>query len=187
MGAAAPFIAIGASVIGTGMSVMGQMQQANAASSMYGYQAQIARNNQIIAQRNAQIAREQGAAEADRLNLKKAQVTGSQRAALAAQGGDVNSGSPLDIVADTERAGTTDVATTRYNAALRAWGFENEAAGAGATSSAYTSASTNLMAALPYSVGSTLLGGAAGAAGKWFDYMRSAPGGGGISTGGTAP
>jgi hypothetical protein len=184
MGPAAPFISIGASLLGTAMSVVGQSQQASAAAGQANYQSQIARNNQIIAQRNADIALQQGAVQADQLNLKKAQVEGSQRAALAAQGGDVNQGSDLDIVSDTERAGTTDVATARYNATLRAWGFENEAAGAGATASAYSAAGSNIMSTLPYGIGSTLLGGIGNAGSKWYDYMRNTNSGG---NGGPSP
>lgn len=163
------------SAIGTGVSAIGQANQAAASAGQMNYQAQIARNNQIIAGRNADLAREQGAVDADKQNLKTASIIGSQRAALASQGGDVNSGSPLDIVSDTERAGATDAATIRSNAALRAWGFENQGAGYGATASGYGAGASNTTAALPYGIGSSLLGGLSSGAGRFYDIWKNNP------------
>src|SRR5580700_9269969 len=108
-------LAMGA--VSTGMSAIGGANQAAASAAQANYQAQVARNNQMVAQWNAQRALQQGEVDADNQNLKTAQLKGSQRAALAAEGGDVDSGSPLDIVADTARAGYTDAATIRSNAA----------------------------------------------------------------------
>jgi hypothetical protein len=122
--------------------------------------AQVARNNQIAAQRNAALALQQGDADAQRSQLKTAQLQGSQRAALASQGGDVDSGSPLDILGDTARAGYTDAATIRSNAALKAYNYNiqaNDALGA-ANDASFQGA--NAMASLPYAQGSSLLGGA---------------------------
>jgi hypothetical protein len=63
MVAALPFVALASTVIGTGVSIMGSMQQASAAESSAKYQAQVARNNQIIAEQNASYARQVGQAE----------------------------------------------------------------------------------------------------------------------------
>jgi hypothetical protein len=164
---------IGASLLSTGMGVIGGMQSAQAQAGQASYMAQVARNNQLIAQRNAQIALDQGEAQVTRLQLQREQIKGSQRAALAAQGGDVNVGSPVDIVGDTERASATDIATTRYNATLRAWGFGNEAAGYGASASAYGAAGSNLLSTLPYGIGSSLLGGIGTGAGRFYDVWRN--------------
>jgi hypothetical protein len=55
-------------------------------------------------------------------------LLGSQRAALGAQGIDIESGSALDIQEETAELGATDVMELRNNAWREAWGFKAEAA-----------------------------------------------------------
>lgn len=152
---------------GTAMSMAGQSQKAAADANQANYLSQVARNNQMAAQRNAALALQQGEADTQRSQLKTAQLQGSQRAALASQGGDVDSGSPLDIQSDTARAGYTDAATLRSNAALKAYNYNlqaNDAAGA-ANDASFQGA--NALASLPYAQGSSLLGGLTSAVGKF--------------------
>ena len=151
-------LALSAASTATGM--IGQANQAQAQAGQANYMAQVARNNSIIAQRNATLATQQGDVAADQSNLKTAQIEGAQRASLASQGGDVNSGSPLDIVSDTARAGYTDAATIRSNAALQAYGYKLQAAGADASGVMYDRTAANATANLPFALGSSLLGGA---------------------------
>lgn len=162
---------------GTAASMAGQAQQAQQQSAMAGFQRQVALNNQEVARRNAALSLQQGEVDVQSKELQTGQVKGSQRAALAAEGGDINSGSPVDIVSDTSRASQTDVDTIRYNAALKAYGYNVEASGAGGTANAYQAAGVNAMANLPYGLGSSFLSGASSAAGKWYSYMRDNPGG----------
>lgn len=166
---------------GTAASVMGQAQQAGQASAGAAYQAQVARNNAILMERNAVLAEQQGKVDVLNQQQKTSQVEGSQRAALAAQGGDVNSGSNLDIVGDTARAGATDAATLKYNAALKAYGYRVAGTGADASATLYSQAGANATASLPFAIGSSLLGGASSLAGKWASFSR----GGLFSGGGT--
>jgi hypothetical protein len=166
-------LAMGA--VSTGMSAIGSANTAQAQAAQMQYQAQVARNNQAVAQWNAQRALEQGEVDADNQNLKTAQLKGSQRAALAAEGGDVDYGSPLDIVADTARAGYTDAATIRSNAALQAYGYQLQAAGDAGTASADSASAVNGLANLPFGVGSSLLSGASSLGTKYVDWSR--PGG----------
>jgi hypothetical protein len=163
MSGAASAVTIGSLALtaaSTVMGAIGKSQEAAAQAGMANYQAQVARNNQQVAEWNAQRALQQGQVDEQNQRLKSAALLGSQRAALAAQGGDVNSGSPLDIQADTARAGEYDAQTIRNNAALKAYGYRVQGANAGAEANLddYKAAST--MSALPYGVGSTLLGGA---------------------------
>lgn len=145
--------------IDTFLNIAGQQQQAQAQATQSNYLAQVARNNQLAAQRNATLALQQGEADAQKSQLKTAQTIGSQRAALAAQGGDVDSGSPLDIVGDTARAGYSDTATIRNNAALKAYNYNLQADGALASANDDEFQAANAMASLPYTQASTLLGG----------------------------
>ena len=98
---------------------------------------------------------------------KTAQLIGSQRAALASQGGDVDSGSPLDIQSDTARAGEFDAQTIRNNAAQQAYGYRLQAANAAGDAGRYSASAANTMADLPFGIGSSLLGGARSVAAAW--------------------
>jgi hypothetical protein len=166
-GYTAATVAVVSAVAGTAMASSAQASKAQADSTQANYLSQVARNNQMVAQRNAALATQQGEVDAQKQQLKTSQLEGSQRAALASQGGDVDSGSDLDILGDTARAGYTDAATIRNNAALKAYNYDiqaNDAAGS-ASDDAFQGAST--MAALPYAEGSTLLGGLSSVAGKF--------------------
>jgi hypothetical protein len=166
-GPAAPAIAIAGTVLSTGLSIAGQMQQANAQAGMAGYQAQVARNNQMIAEYYARRAEQQGKVDEQNQRLKAASLIGAQRAALASQGGDINSGSPLDIVGDTARAGEYDALTLRNNAALKAYGYRVQAMNNAADAGRYDRQAANTMAALPFGIGSSLLSGASSLFGRW--------------------
>jgi hypothetical protein len=147
-------------IASTALSIGSQTQQANAQAGMAGYQAQVARNNQMIADFYARRAEEQGRVDEQNQRVKAASLIGSQRAALAGQGGDINSGSPLDIATDTARAGTYDALTIRNNAALKAYGYRVQAMNNAADAGRYDLQAANTMAALPYGIGSSLLSGA---------------------------
>lgn len=168
---------LGLGVLGTATNVAGQAAQANAAANQANYLAQVARNNQTAMEANAQLALQQGEVGAQQKQLQTAQIEGKQRAVLASQGTDVNSGSPLDIVADTARAGYTDVATVRSNAALQAYGYRLQGAGLGAAAGNYQLAGANALGQLPYGIGSSLLSGASSVADKWMAWQRYGGGG----------
>jgi hypothetical protein len=142
----------------TGFEIAGQTQKTNADAAMAGYQAQVARQNQTIAEGYAKRAEQQGLIDAQNQRFKTASLIGAQRAALASQGGDIDSGSPLDIVGDTARAGEFDSQTIRNNAALKAYGYRVQAFNNAADAGRYDLSAANTMAALPYAIGSTLLG-----------------------------
>ena len=159
MGAAAnPLATAALSVAGTMMADGMHRQKATADANQSNYLAQVARNNQAAAQRNAVLARQQGEVDAQKQQLKTASLEGAQRAALASQGGDVNSGSPLDIQGDTARAGFTDAATIRNNAAHKAYSYEIQANDADAAANDAGFQAANTMASLPNAFGSSLLG-----------------------------
>lgn len=115
------------------------------------YRAQIARNRQQMAERQAGLfedearrSEQQGAAEVDRRRLRTAQSLGTARAELAAQGGDLASGSAPDLLGDIARAGEgearavrDDAAQLAWRARLRAMGAANDAGLAGAEAGRY--------------------------------------------------
>lgn len=172
------------SVAGTAMSAIGQGQaasaQAAAQSQAASYQAQVARNAQTVANWNADNARKVGIINEDQQRQKTGLISGAQKAALAAQGGDVTSGSAVDILGDTARAGEMDAQTIRSNAARTAWGYQVQASGAGAQAGLLdmqSQVAANSTANLPFGIGSTLLGGASSVASKWQAFSANNPSG----------
>jgi len=103
-------------VAGTLFSAYSQNQQGK-------YQEDLAKNNAIVQQRQADDAIKRG--EVDEMNhrLKVAQMKSSQRAKFGASGADVNSGSSLDVLADTAMMGELDALTIRGNASREAYGY----------------------------------------------------------------
>lgn len=70
---------------------------------------------------------ERGQQEEQRHRSAVSKLKGSQRARLAAQGIDINSGSAADLQMETEILGEIDARTIRSNARREAWGFTTQA------------------------------------------------------------
>lgn len=108
------------------------------------YMAQVARNNQQVAQWNAQRALDQGQAQQDRQRQQTGLAIGQQRAALATQGGDVNSGSSLDLVGDTAREGELAAQTIGDESRSRAYRFLVDASNDAGQANLYDSRAINI-------------------------------------------
>lgn len=163
-------LSLGLGILGTGFQAYGAYRSAQAQKAQSEYQAGVARNNQIIAERNAQDAIKRGQAEEARHRLQVAQLKGTQRSVLAASGVELDDGSALDILGDTAELGELDALTIRSNAEREAYQARvqgmNYAAEAGLHS--YAAESTN-----PFlSAGSALFSGLGSVADKWYSYKR---------------
>jgi hydrogenase maturation factor len=159
---------IASSVVGTGVSIMGQMQQADAARQAANYQAAVARNNQILAnQRAAQIEAEGKAAE-QKKRLETQRLIGRQRAVLAGNGVLVDVGSALDITSDTAAFGELDALNTRYNYTNQAYNARRQADNFGSDAAMADFRASNSDATL--AVTGTLLSGAGSVADKWYRF-----------------
>ena len=159
-----PIGAVGiASLVGAGISAAGQQQSAE-------YQAQVARNNQYVADQNADLALFRGRQEVGISRQRTAQMIGAQVAGAGASGVDVNSGSPLRAQQDTARLGEMDAQTIADNAARSAWGLRNQSNSYGAEAQA--DLALGRMGAMK-----SLIGGASNFAGKWSAYQQAGVGG----------
>lgn len=94
-----------------------------------------AKNEKSAFNYNAQVYGQQAAdalqrgREAEyRYRENVSRVTGSQRAALAANGVDLGQGSALDILAETDALGSRDAALIRLNAEREAYGYQTRQA-----------------------------------------------------------
>ena len=91
------------------------------------YEQQVAERNATIADQQAEQAKQIGNIDEERQLRRVRAALGSQRAALAANGIDVNSGTALDLQAETAGFGAADALNLRSNALREAWGFNVEA------------------------------------------------------------
>lgn len=96
-----------------------------------------AKQEELIAENNARMAKirveetlKQGEVDAAAFRGKMARFKGSQKAALAASGVDVNFGSAQRIQEETEMLAAVDEQRIKNNAALQAWGFQTESVNA---------------------------------------------------------
>lgn len=119
MAVALPFIMIG-------MSVLGAMSSANAAKKQAANESAAAEYNAGIADRNAGIARDQAAQDAEAQRRTNTQKLGSIRAGYGASGVTME-GSPLDVLQMSAYNAELDVQNIKYKGELRALGYEDTA------------------------------------------------------------
>lgn len=103
------------------------LYSASAAREAGKYEQQVANRNAAIADQQAEQARQIGNMDEERQLRRVRAALGSQRAALAANGLDINSGTALDLQAETAGFGAADALNLRSNALREAWGFNVEA------------------------------------------------------------
>lgn len=109
--------------VGSGLlQGLGQKRQAKA-------DAAALRQNAIYLNNAAFDARRRGALEADFSRQETQQLIGSQRAAQAAGGGQVNTGTNAILQQDAAQYGELDALTIANNAAREAYGLEVQASG----------------------------------------------------------
>lgn len=125
----------------------------------------IARFNAAMQQIRARDAIFRGQIAEQSLRTKTRRLIGAQRAAYAGQGVDVESGSALEVQADTAYQGELDAITIRNNAFREAFGLEIDAAQTmQAGQWAYRAGINN--------AAGTILGGASSAAGTYYMANR---------------
>lgn len=125
---------IASSVGGGILGAFGAAKKADAESDALAYKAQVARNNAIIAERNAAQAVIAGSTKGQINDLKTKSLVGQQLVTQAASGLDVNSGTHVNVRQSTADIGRLDTLTIIANAGkeavgylARAEGFESEA------------------------------------------------------------
>lgn len=165
-------IVLALTVAGVGMQAFGAMRQSQSQKEMYKYQAGVDRNNQTIANWQAEDALARGERAEMDVRRKTAMLKGSQRASMAARGLDISEGSALNILSDTDWMGEQDALTVRENSKREAWAYQNQARGYGSSAnmmSARSDAESPLLAGA-----SSLLSNAAPVAGKWYGSYKTA-------------
>lgn len=107
-------------------------QQAKSLKAQADYQKSMAEVNSLFSNIQASDAIARGDKAAQQLGRKTKQLIGSQRASLAAQGIEIDSGSALEIQQDTATLSKMDEMQLRNNAWREAWGYKVESSTASA-------------------------------------------------------
>lgn len=90
------------------------------------YQQAVAQENKKLADQKATDELNRGAEEAAQVRRQTQLRLGAQRAALAANNLDLQTGTSLDILGDTALYGAVDERRAKENARRRAWGYQLE-------------------------------------------------------------
>lgn len=117
---------IAATVASAVVSAKGAEQQGQAANAAAQYQAQVANNNAVIANQNADYAVRAGQAKGQQESMKGAANLGRLRAAQAANGIDINSGSDVDVQAGQAEVNQLNTENVIQNADLTAYGYRSQ-------------------------------------------------------------
>ena len=115
------------SIVGAVVQVGSALYTAHAQEEAAAANAGISRYNAQVADLQAAQALDQGEFTAGQIGSKSRMMVGDQRAAYAAQGIDVNSGSAADVQQATQTVSKRDIDTVRLNAMRAAWGFKTQA------------------------------------------------------------
>lgn len=113
-------------IISTVISGLGSIAQGNAAADSAKYNAQVQSNNAQIALQNATLAGQKGAANAAIEQQKTRATVGAIKAAQAANGIDLSSGSAVDVRSSAAELGQLNAITVRSNAAREAYGYQTQ-------------------------------------------------------------
>lgn len=108
-------------------SLSSSFAQSKATSAQGDYESSIYESNARLKDMMAADAVKRGAAEAIKAKQASKRLIGSQRAALGAQGIDIESGSALDIQKETASLGAEDALNIKNNAWRESWGYQVQA------------------------------------------------------------
>lgn len=168
---------VAGAALSAGSTVMGGVASSNAAN----YQAQVARNNAVIAEQNASAATAAGHVQAQASGMKNAARVAGIKAAQAANGVDVNTGSALDVQASERQVGQHDSETVLHNAMLQAYGYRTQATNYRAEAGLQQSRADSAIPGAVLSAGGTLLGAAGRIPGFGTSFSDFFGGSGGAS------
>lgn len=170
------YVQLAMAVVSAVMSSAAAKKEGDAAKAQAEYAAGVARNNQIIAQQYADTERAKGRVAEDAKRQETAQKISAQRASGGSSGLDVNSGTSLDLQADTAKLGEFDALTIRNNAARAAYGYETQGVNYGSAAEMELSRGRYAKNASNIKIGQSIASSASSFAGKW-DSMSNAGGG----------
>lgn len=170
MGIAA--LGLAGTAIGGITSFIGTQQTASANAAAANYQAQVARNNAIIARQNADYASAAGAAKAQAQDFKNRAAQAELLTAQAASGIDIASPSSTDIRSSQADIGRLDTETIYSNAQQTVRSEEQKSQNYTSAAGLYESQAANAKTAGLISGFGSLVGTATSFGDKWLRYQN---------------
>jgi hypothetical protein len=172
MGPALAIVAVGSMIASAASSAMSAYSQEQSAQ----YNAQVAKNNQIIANQNAATTLEEGQQQEENQRLKTGAVVAQIGAQEAASGVNPNEGSALNVKSSEAEMGELDAQTIRWKSNLQAQNLKYQGSMYGAQASLDESQGQ-------WGMASSLLGGASSVSSKWLSYQQAGVSGFGSPSG----
>lgn len=175
-------VSLGSTVLSAGVGAIGAENSAAAQAASANYQAQVAQNNQTIAEQNARYATETAAVNAQNQDRQTAQTVGREVAGAAASGLDTTTGSPLDVQTGSREIGRLTSLQDIQQGNVTAYGYRTQATGF--ASQAQLDRAQAGFASTAGTIGAfgSILGGAASFASKWSGFQNQGVFGSGSST-----
>lgn len=175
--------------VGTMTGLAGTLMQSKQAAGQAKAQQAQANYQSRIAEKNAELARQQEGAQLRQayenslqIKRKAASVIGSQRAASGASGLATDYGSLLDVQEESAMNAARDAAAVynrgvdqAYNTELQAWGYDQQTQGYSLLSDSYGSQARAARTAGLINAGSDLIGGIAKAGTTYWDLRAKYP------------
>lgn len=112
---------------GAASSAIGAYASAQGQKSLLNTQADMDEINARLAEASARSALMAGQRQEQTIQLNTAQIGGAQRAAMAANGVDLGTGSAAEVQASTKIMGEIDADTAHANAVRAAFGYRTQA------------------------------------------------------------
>lgn len=164
-------ISQGMQIAGTVSGAYGAYNKSKADKTAYETQAAVARNNAEYSESQARDAIRRGQVAENDVRRRTAQLEGSQRARLAANGIDLGEGSALNILMDTAFFGENDALNVRDNSNREATALRTQGSNQTAAANLYQ---TRADSESPFSAAApTLLTGAGLVADSWYKNKAS--------------
>ena len=166
-------------LVSAGVGAAGAIASAQANAANANYQSQVAANNAITANQNAEYATQAGQEKAQEQSLKAREQQGAVTTALAANGLDVNSGTPEDVRKTQRETGELGTEQTVDLAALQAYGYRTQSTNFAAESGLQTAEAGEAGTAGALGASGGLLAGASALGGNFAKFQQSGVYGGG--------
>lgn len=118
---------MGATAVMGGATLVNGYEQGSALEAQGNYASRVANSNAHMIDLRAEDEINRGNNESQQFRKKIRKLVGAQRAGFGAGGADVNTGSALEVQAQTAEHGAMDALTIKNNAWKQAWGLHQEA------------------------------------------------------------
>lgn len=163
-------VSLAGTALSAGIGAIGAISSASAQKSQAEYQAQVARNNALIAEQNARASVEAGEARAQAESFKTRAAGASMEAGQASSGIALESGSLEDVRRSNAAIGRLNVENVMQQARLQAYGYNTQATNYAAQSGLYQMQGRQAMTAGYLGAAGSLLSGASSFSDKWSRF-----------------